>query len=138
MRLIFFHICRYNTSMAHFDELFKHLADYAPGPLAALALNTQNVEVGDLNTESHDSEHHSDLTFQIRLPDRDEDAILHIEAQTDESREKPMALRVLMVFLRISMRRTSIPQFSIPAGTQRLRILCVWRRCVSDPVARQR
>ena len=84
--------------MAHFDELFKHLADYAPGPLAALALNTQNVEVGDpLNTEQVTIRmHHSDLTFQIRLPDRDEEAILHIEAQTDESREKPMALRVLM------------------------------------------
>ena len=52
--------------------------------------------------------------FQIRLPDKDEDAILHIEAQTDESREKPMALRVLIipVFLPTSMRRMSILQFS--------------------------
>ncbi len=88
----------YNTSMAHFDELFKHLADYAPNPLAALALNTSNVEVGaPLNTEQATVKmHHSDMTFQIWLPDKKENAILHIEAQTDESREKPMPLRVLM------------------------------------------
>ena len=84
--------------MAHFDELFKHLADSSPAELAALALNTPNVEVGaPLNTEQVTVRmHHSDMTFQIWLPDKDEDAILHIEAQTDESREKPMPLRVLM------------------------------------------
>ena len=84
--------------MAHFDELFKHLADYAPSSLAILALNTPNVEVGDpLNTEQVTVRmHHSDMTFQIWLPDKGEDAILHIEAQTDESREKPMPLRILM------------------------------------------
>ncbi|MDE0689505.1 MAG: hypothetical protein OXI61_15165 [Candidatus Poribacteria bacterium] len=84
--------------MAHFDELFKHLADYAPSPLAALALNTPNVEVGTpLNTEQVTVRmHHSDMAFQVWLPDRNEEAILHIEAQTDDSREKPMPLRVLM------------------------------------------
>ena len=84
--------------MAHFDELFKHLADSSPAELAALALNTPNVEVGaPLNTEQVTVRmHHSDMTFQIWLPDKDADAILHIEAQTDESREKPMPLRVLM------------------------------------------
>ena len=83
--------------MAHFDELFKHLADYSPEQLAALALNTAHVEVGDLlNTEQPTVKvHHSDLTFRISLPDRGEDAILHIEAQTDDSREKPMPLRML-------------------------------------------
>ena len=53
--------------MAHFDELFKHLADYSPDQLAALALNTTRVEVGDvLNTEQPTVKiHHSDLTFRI-------------------------------------------------------------------------
>ena len=88
----------YNRETAHFDELFKHLADYAPNPLAALALNTPNVEVRDpLNTEQVTVRtHHSDMTFNIYLPDKQEEAILHIEAQTDESREKPMSLRILM------------------------------------------
>lgn len=87
----------YYINMAHFDELFKHLAGYAPDQLAALALNTPHVEVGPpLNTEQATVKvHHSDLTFHIRLPDKSEDAILHIEAQTDESREKPMPLRML-------------------------------------------
>ena len=48
--------------MAHFDELFKHLADSSPAELAALALNTPNVEVGaPLNTEQVTVRmHHSD------------------------------------------------------------------------------
>ena len=37
--------------------------------------------------------HHSDMTFKVRL--LDEEAILHIEAQTDDSRDKPMPLRML-------------------------------------------
>ena len=74
------------------------MADYAPDPLAVLALNTPNVEVrSPLNTEQVTVKtHHSDMTFNIWLPDKNEAAILHIEAQTDESREKPMRLRVLM------------------------------------------
>ena len=73
--------------MAHFDELFKHLGDYSPDQLAALALNTDHVEVGPpLNTEQPTVKlHHSDLTFQISLPDRGEDAILHIEEIMQES-----------------------------------------------------
>ena len=83
--------------MAHFDELFKHLGDYAPDKLAALALNTQQVQVqAPLNTEQPTVRiHHSDMTFRISLPDRGENAILHIEAQTDDSRDKPMPLRML-------------------------------------------
>ena len=49
-----------------------------------------------LNTEQPTVKlHHSDLTFRVSLPDRGEDAILHIEAQTEESRDKPMPLRML-------------------------------------------
>ena len=83
--------------MAHFDELFKHLGGYSPDQLAALALNTTHVKVeAFLSTEQPTVKvHHSDLTFRISLPDRDEEAILHIEAQTEDSREKPMPLRML-------------------------------------------
>ena len=53
------------------------------------------MEVGDrLGTEHATVRmHHSDMTFHIRLPD--EVAILHIEAQTDDSTHKPMPLRML-------------------------------------------
>ena len=82
--------------MAHYDELFKHLGEYSPDHLAALALNTEQVLVRDsLNTEQPTVKlHHSDLTFRVSLPDRGEDAILHIEAQTEESWDKPMPLRM--------------------------------------------
>ncbi len=83
--------------MEHYDELFKHLGEYSPNQLAAVALTTEQVIVRDsLNTEQPTVKlHHSDLTFRVSLPDRDEEAILHIEAQTEESRDKPMPLRML-------------------------------------------
>ena len=81
--------------MANFDELFKEITGKYPYALAALALKTSEVKVGDsLNTEHLTVRvHYSDLTFHIELPD--EDAILHIEAQTDDSRHRPMPLRML-------------------------------------------
>ena len=83
--------------MGHYDELFKHLGEYSPEKLAATALSTEQVIVMDsLNTEQPTVKlHHSDLTFRVSLPDRGEEAILHIEAQTEESRDKPMPLRML-------------------------------------------
>ena len=83
--------------MAHYDELFKHLSEVSTDQLAALALNTDRVKViNALNTEQPRVQlQQSDLTFLVSLPDRDEEAILHIEAQTDESRDKPMPLRML-------------------------------------------
>ena len=81
--------------MPYYDEVFKHLTEQAPHALAALALRTSDVEVGEkLSTEQPTVKvHHSDLTFRVRL--RNEDAVLHIEAQTDDSRRKPMPLRML-------------------------------------------
>lgn len=91
-------LCRadaYNSYMPYYDEVFKHLTEQAPHALAALALRTSDVEVGEkLSTEQPTVKvHHSDLTFKVRL--RNEDAVLHIEAQTDDSRRKPMPLRML-------------------------------------------
>ena len=81
--------------MPYYDEVFKHLTEQAPHALAVLALRTSDVEVREkLSTEQPTVKvHHSDLTFRVRL--RNEDAVLHIEAQTDDSRRKPMPLRML-------------------------------------------
>jgi predicted transposase YdaD len=75
--------------MSHYDEIVKHLMDRFPDAFAALALKTSDVEVQEkLTTEQPTIKvHHSDMTFKVRLPN--EEAILHIEAQTDESRDNP-------------------------------------------------
>ena len=81
--------------MPYYDEIFKHVTGEFPRPLAALALKTPEVEVGErLNTEHVTvRSHHNDMAFHVRLPD--EDAILHIEAQTGDSTYKPMHRRML-------------------------------------------
>ena len=81
--------------MPFYDEIFKYVTREFPYHLAVLALKTSKVVVGErLNTEHATIRmHHSDMTFHIQLPD--EEAILHIEAQTDDSTHKPMHLRML-------------------------------------------
>ena len=81
--------------MPFYDEIFKYVTREFPYHLAVLALKTSKVVVGErLNTEHATIRmHHSDMTFHIHLPD--EEAILHIEAQTDDSTHKPMHLRML-------------------------------------------
>ena len=112
---------RYNRGMANFDELFKEITSKYPYALAALALKTSDVEVGDrLNTEHITVRvHHSDMTFHIELPD--EDAILHIEAQTDDSRHRPMPLRMLAYSSVLSLEHkknvySTVLYFRPPAG----------------------
>lgn len=81
--------------MPYYDEIFKHVTEEFPHALAVLALKTPEVQVGKRLATEHTTVrmHHSDMTFHIRLPD--EEAILHIEAQTDDSTHKPMPLRML-------------------------------------------
>ncbi len=81
--------------MSTFDNIFKHIAGEFTQDFAVLALKTSEVEVtGRLNTEHITVKtHQSDMVYHVRLPD--EDAILHIEAQTDDSTYKPMHLRML-------------------------------------------
>lgn len=81
--------------MSDYDELFKHVTSEFPHALARLALKSPEVKVGErVSTEQVTVRvHRSDMTFHIQLPD--EAAILHIEAQTDDSRHKPMPLRML-------------------------------------------
>ena len=107
--------------MANYDELFKHITGKFPRPLAALALKTPYVEVGKpLNTEHITVRmHHSDMTFHISLPD--EKAILHIEAQTDDSTHKPMPLRMLAYSSLLSLEHeknvySTVLYFRPPAG----------------------
>jgi len=75
--------------------MMKHILDRFPHEFAALGLNIPDIEILEkLNTEQPTVKmHHNDVTFKIRFPG--EEAILHIEVQTDDSRAKPMPLRVL-------------------------------------------
>ena len=82
--------------MVKFDEIFKYIVGNSPRALAALVLNMPGVEVGESVSTEHLTvqTHHSDMAFHIYLPGGGE-AILHIEAQTDDSTRKPMHLRML-------------------------------------------
>ena len=107
--------------MPYYDEVFKHVTGEFPRALAVLALKTPEVEVGDpLSTEQATVRmHHSDMTFHIRLPD--EEAILHIEARTDDSTHKPMPLRMLAYssFLALEHEKnvySTVLYFRPPAG----------------------
>ena len=113
--------CVYNICMPYYDEIFKHVTSVFPGPLAALALKTSAVKVGDpVNTEHLTVRmHRSDMTFYVEFPD--EEAIWHIEAQTDESRHKPMPLRMLAYssFLALEHEKnvySTVLYFRPPAG----------------------
>ena len=111
--------------MPYYDEVFKHITGEFPQGMAALALNTPDVEVGDrLGTDQATVRiHHSDMTFHICLPD--EEAILHIEAQTDDPTHKPMPLRMLAYssFLALEHEKnvySTVLYFRPPAGQRDL------------------
>jgi len=107
--------------MAQYDTIVKYLMDLFPYEYAVLALDIPDLEVIEkLNTEQPTVEmHHNDVTFKIRLPDGE--VILHIEAQTDDSRAKPMPLRVL-AYASFLLLQHEMPVYSIvlylppPAG----------------------
>ncbi len=107
--------------MPYYDEVFKHVTGEFPYALAALALNTPDVEVGERLSTEHTTVqmHQNDMTFQVRLPD--EEAILHIEAQTDDSTQRPMPLRMLAYssFLSLEHQKhvySTVLYFRPPAG----------------------
>ncbi len=107
--------------MPYYDEIFKHVTGEFPHALAVLALKAPEVEVGDRLATEHTTVriHHSDMTFHIRLPD--EEAILHIEAQTDDSTYKPMSLRMLAYSSFLSLEHeknvySTVLYFRPPAG----------------------
>lgn len=98
--------------MAQYDTIVKHIVDRFSSEFAVLALDIPDVEVLEtLNTEQPTLKmHHNDVTLKIRLPE--EDALLHIEAQTDDSRDKPMPLRVL-AYASFLMLQHEMPVYSI-------------------------
>ena len=107
--------------MPYYDEIFKHVTAEFPHPLAMLALKTSALKVGERLSTEHATVriHHSDMTFHVRLPD--EEAILHIEAQTDDSTHKPMPLRMLAhsSFLALEHKKnvySTVLYFRPPAG----------------------
>ena len=107
--------------MPYYDEIFKHVTVQFPQDLAMLVLKTSEVKVGGrLSTEQTTVRvHRSDMTFHVHLPD--EEAILHIEAQTDDSTHKPMPLRMLVYssFLALEYEKnvySTVLYFRPPAG----------------------
>ena len=107
--------------MLQYDTIVKHIVDQFASEFASLALGIPDVEVIEtLNTEQPTLKmHHNDITLKVQLPN--ETAILHIEAQTDDSRAKPMPLRVL-AYASFLMLQHEMPVYSIvlyfrpPAG----------------------
>ena len=107
--------------MPYYDAIFKHIGVEFSQDLVELVLNTSDVEViSRLSTEQATIRmHHSDMTYHVRFPD--EDAILHIEAQTDDSTHKPMPLRMLAYssFLALEHEKnvySTVLYFRPPAG----------------------
>ena len=98
--------------MAQYDEIVKHLMDRFSDEFAKLAFNTRNVEViAKLDTEQQTVKvHQNDMTFKVRF--ENEEVILHIEAQTHDSRDKPMPLRVL-AYASVLMLRYEVPVYSM-------------------------
>ena len=107
--------------MPYYDAIFKHIGVEFSQDLVELVLNTSDVEViSRLSTEQATVRmHHSDMTYHVRFPD--EEAILHIEAQTDDSTHKPMPLRMLAYssFLALEYEKnvySTVLYFRPPAG----------------------
>ncbi len=98
--------------MAQYDEIVKHLMDRFADEFAQLAFNTTDVEVvAKLDTEQQTVKvHRNDMTFEVRRDD--EKAILHIEVQTDDSRDKPMPFRVL-AYASVLILKYEMPVYSL-------------------------
>ena len=98
--------------MKHYDELMKHLMDRFADEFARLAFMTLNVKVLEtLDTEQPTIKvHRNDMTYKVRW--NDEEVLLHIEAQTQDSRDKPMPLRML-AYASALMLRHELPVYSL-------------------------
>ncbi|RKU25347.1 hypothetical protein C6497_15915 [Candidatus Poribacteria bacterium] len=98
--------------MAQYDEIVKHLMDRFADEFAMLSFDTTNVEVLEtLDTEQQTVKvHRNDMTFKVLW--NNETVILHIEAQTQDSRDKPMPLRVLAYAGELLL-RYELPVYSV-------------------------
>ena len=97
--------------MAQYDEIVKHLMHEYSETFAELSFGTHDVQV----LETLDTEHQqvkvlrNDMTFKVLW--QDETVLLHIEVQTEDSRDKPMPLRVLAYASQLYLRH-ELPVYS--------------------------
>ncbi len=97
--------------MAQNDEIVKHLMHAYAEAFAALSFGTHDVKVLEtLDTEQqHVKVLRNDMTFKVLW--NDETVLLHIEVQTEDSRDKPMPLRVLAYASQLYLRH-ELPVYS--------------------------
>ena len=98
--------------MAQYDEIVKHLMHQYADEFAMLSFGTHNVQVLEtLDTEQQTVKvHRKDMTFNVLW--HNETVLLHIEVQTEDSRDKPMPLRVLS-YARELLLRHEFPVYSV-------------------------
>lgn len=98
--------------MAQNDEIVKHLMHEYADAFAALSFGTHDVKVLEtLDTEQqHVKVLRNDMTFKVLW--NDETVLLHIEVQTEDSRDKPMPLRVLAYASQLYLRH-ELPVYSV-------------------------
>ncbi len=98
--------------MAQYDEIVKHLMDRYADEFAMLSFGTSDVQVLEtLDTEQQRVKvHRNDMTFKVLL--HNETVLLHIEVQTEDSRDKPMPLRVLAYASELLLRH-ELPVYSV-------------------------
>ena len=98
--------------MAQYDKIVKHLMDRFADEFAILAFDTSDVQVLEtLDTEQQTIKvHRNDMTYKVLW--KNEEVLLHIEVQTQDSRDKPMPLRVLAYASELLL-RYELPVYSM-------------------------
>ncbi len=98
--------------MAQYDEIVKHLMHEYAEEFAMLSFGTHDVQVLEtLDTEHQKIKvHHNDMTFKVLW--HNETVLLHIEVQTEDSRDKPMPLRMLSYASELLLRH-ELPVYSV-------------------------
>ncbi len=98
--------------MTQFDEIVKYLMDMFAYEFAKLSFGTPDVKVLEtLDTEQQTVKvHRNDMTFKVQW--HNETVLLHIEVQTEDSRDKPMPLRVISYASELLLRH-ELPVYSV-------------------------
>ena len=98
--------------MAQYDEIVKHLMHQYADEFAMLSFGTTDVKVLEtLDTEQQTVKvHRNDMTFKVLW--QNETVLLHIEVQTEDSKDKPMPLRMLAYASELLLRH-ELPVYSV-------------------------
>ncbi len=98
--------------MAQYDEIIKHLMDRFAVEFASLSFGTTDVQVLEtLDTEQQTIKvHRNDMSYKVLW--QNQTVLLHIEVQTEDSRDKPMPLRVLS-YASALLLRYELPVYSV-------------------------